>query len=91
MPTCPFCGSRAVASEPATGKGSVYSWVGVEHAFDPAFAGEVPYVVGIVELAEGPCLAARLEGEAGFGAAVQAKFVRHGSWTELRFAASSAA
>jgi uncharacterized OB-fold protein len=91
MPTCPYCASRQFVEERASGRGSVYSWVGVDHPFDERFAAEVPYVVAIVELAEGPRLAARLDSQPVIGAPVEARFVRHGSWTELRFAALAAA
>jgi len=91
MPTCPYCGSRSFATEAASGRGSVYSWVGVDHPFDQRFAADVPYVVAVVELAEGPRLAARLQGAPVFGGAVEARFVNHGTWTELGFATSDAA
>jgi uncharacterized OB-fold protein len=69
----------------------VYSWIGVDHPFDQRFAADVPYVVAVVELSEGPRLAARLEGEPLFGGAVESRFLNHGTWTELRFAVSDTA
>jgi len=38
----------------AGGTGTVYSFVVVRRAFHPAWEGDVPYVVAIVELEEGP-------------------------------------
>jgi uncharacterized OB-fold protein len=86
MPTCPHCGERGASIELAVGQGSVYSWVEVLYPLDPQFADEVPYTVGVVELVEGPRIAARLEGTVDFGTAVEARFVHHADWTELRFA-----
>ena len=83
--------SRKFVEEPASGRGAVYSWVGVDHPFDERFAADVPYVVAIVELAEGPRLAARLESLPVIGGSVEARSIEHGSWTELRFAAPAAA
>ncbi|KXX54202.1 Zn-ribbon domain-containing OB-fold protein [Rhodococcus sp. LB1] len=45
---------------PSSGKGSVFTKVVVEQVNDPAFAAEVPYVLAIVALDEGPHIPARL-------------------------------
>jgi hypothetical protein len=37
----------------AKGVGTVYSFTIVHHAYSPAYEGEIPYVVAIVELEEG--------------------------------------
>jgi uncharacterized OB-fold protein len=89
MPTCPYCGARGASEQHAVGRGSVYSWVQVVHSLDERFADEVPYTVAVVELEEGPRIAARVEGEVDFGSAVEARFVDHDDWTELRFARTS--
>ena len=60
LPTCPYCGSRTVSIVAATGTGRVYSWVTVRHALAPAAAGEIPYAVAVVELAEGCRVLGRL-------------------------------
>ncbi len=43
-----------------SGRGSVFAHVVVRQVTDPAFAGEVPYVLGLVELDEGPLFPARI-------------------------------
>ncbi|MGE0387475.1 MAG: Zn-ribbon domain-containing OB-fold protein [Gammaproteobacteria bacterium] len=40
----------------AAGTGRVYSWAVTHQVYHPAFAAEVPYVVAVVELDEGPRL-----------------------------------
>ncbi len=60
LPTCPYCGSRAVAIVAAAGTGRVYSWVTVRQALTPAAVSEVPYAVAVVELAEGCRVLGRL-------------------------------
>ncbi|MBI3044664.1 MAG: OB-fold domain-containing protein [Betaproteobacteria bacterium] len=57
---CPFCGSPRLAWEPCSGKGTIYSYTEVFRAPSKAFAGEVPYLVAIVALEEGPHLMTRL-------------------------------
>jgi uncharacterized OB-fold protein len=86
MPTCPYCGARGATDLDATGRGSVYSWVQVVYPLDDRFADQVPYTVAVVELDEGPRIAARVEGTVDFGSAVEARFVDHADWSELRFA-----
>ncbi len=39
---------------PASGRGTVYTFSVVRHAFRRAWEPLVPYVVGVIELAEGP-------------------------------------
>ncbi len=53
-PICDHCLSAKANWEPSSGEGTVYSFVVVHRAFHPAWEEEVPYVVAIVELAEGP-------------------------------------
>lgn len=59
-PVCPFCLSDAITWRTATGRGRIASWVRVHKAWFPAFAGQVPYTVVLVELAEGPRLIASM-------------------------------
>jgi uncharacterized OB-fold protein len=54
VPACPHCGAARPAAEPVSGAGTIYSWVTVHIALDPRFAGDVPYAIVAVELAEGP-------------------------------------
>jgi uncharacterized protein len=39
-----------------SGRGTIYTFTVVRQAFDPAFAGDIPYVVALVELQEAPGL-----------------------------------
>ncbi|MEE9202409.1 MAG: OB-fold domain-containing protein [Dehalococcoidia bacterium] len=51
-PTCPHCNSGDLTWTKVSGRGKVYSWIVVTRNIHPAFAGEVPYVVAVVELEE---------------------------------------
>jgi uncharacterized OB-fold protein len=62
LPSCPYCATEDPEVIQAKGAGSLYSWVVVHHAFDPAFAGDVPYVVAAVQLDEGARVYGRLQG-----------------------------
>jgi len=53
-PICRSCLSSHQEWVPASGNAAVYTFVVVHHAFHAAFEEEVPYVVAIVELEEGP-------------------------------------
>lgn len=59
---CPHCFSEHVSWTSASGRGTIYSYTVVHRAFGP-FAGETPYVVAIVELAEGVRMMTRIVGE----------------------------
>ena len=58
---CPACLSRDVTPVLASGRGTVHSWTVAHHAFHPAFKGELPYTLVIVDLAEGPRMLGRFE------------------------------
>lgn len=62
LPCCPSCQSELIEHVEAAGTGTLYSWVVMRRALDPAFAGAVPYVVAAVELDEGARLFSRLVG-----------------------------
>ena len=51
---CPLCYSSKTEWIRASGKGTVFSFVVYHKAFHPAFEADLPYVVAIVELREGP-------------------------------------
>ena len=53
---CPACLSAAVEWVPASGRGTVWSWIRMWQRYYPAFDAERPYVVAYVELEEGPRL-----------------------------------
>ncbi|HEY4135751.1 MAG TPA: Zn-ribbon domain-containing OB-fold protein [Alphaproteobacteria bacterium] len=59
---CPHCTAADFAWVEVSGKGKVYSFVVFERVYHPAFEGEVPYVVALVELAEGPRLLTNVVG-----------------------------
>jgi uncharacterized OB-fold protein len=59
-PGCPRCASTEVRLVEASGRGRVYSWVVVNRALDPAFAGDAPYVILTVDLDEGARIFGRL-------------------------------
>ena len=61
MPGCPHCGNETGTVVVASGDASLYSCTVCHVAFDPMFADDVPYVVGVVDLPEGARLIARLE------------------------------
>ena len=48
---CPFCGGERWGYEPSAGRGTVYSFTVVHRPPEPAF--EAPYVLAIVDVAEG--------------------------------------
>ena len=90
MPACPWCGATSADWSVVSGRGQVYSWVGVRRALTPDFESEVPYTIAAVALTEGARVFARLEGPEpqAPGGAVTATYVDHAEWTELRFAPS---
>ncbi len=58
---CDRCYSLAVEWIDASGRGVVHSWTVAHHAFHPAFGGELPYTLVIVDLEEGPRVMGRLD------------------------------
>lgn len=61
---CDGCSNEALEWTPASGKGSIYSFVVMHQVLHPAFRDEVPYNVIVVELDEGPRLTSNLAGTA---------------------------
>ena len=59
---CPHCLSADFAWVESKGKGRIYSFVVYTRVYHPAFADDVPYVVAIVELDEGPRLLSNIVG-----------------------------
>jgi uncharacterized OB-fold protein len=53
---CTHCLSEDAAWHEASGSGRVHSFAVLHRVYHPAFANEVPYVVVVVELDEGPRL-----------------------------------
>jgi uncharacterized protein len=75
---CPHCGSPALVALTASGCGEVYSFTIVRQA-SGAWRDAIPYVIGYVELAEGPRILTNI-----VGCAPEA--VRVGMPVELSFA-----
>ena len=57
---CPHCGSRRLEWRHANGRGTLYSFV-INHR-PPAWRKQVPYVIAVVELDEGPRMMSNLIG-----------------------------
>ena len=90
MPGCPRCGWAASSQVVASGTGRVYSWIVVHRPIGTFSEEELPAVIATVELDEGCRVLGRLEGASGAAVdlPVTARFVDHGDWTELAFAAA---
>ncbi len=56
---CPHCSSQQLSWVTASGKGTIYSYTVVHQAYGP-FAGDVPYVIALVTLAEDVRMMTRL-------------------------------
>jgi uncharacterized protein len=53
---CPHCHSAAVEWTDVSGRGTIYTFTIARRPAGPAFKPDVPYVVALVELEEGPRL-----------------------------------
>ncbi len=53
---CRGCGGTALAWTEVAGRGRLFSWSVVRRAFIPQLADQVPYVTGLVALAEDPAV-----------------------------------
>ena len=54
---CPSCGAReGIEWRKLSGRGEIYSFTVIRQVIDnsPAFQAEIPFVIGLVELEEGP-------------------------------------
>jgi uncharacterized OB-fold protein len=59
---CSHCLSREATWAPGSGRGTIFSYAIMHQVYHPGFAGEVPYAVVVVELAEGVRLVSNLVG-----------------------------
>jgi uncharacterized OB-fold protein len=59
---CRHCLSADFAWQESKGQGRIYSFVVYHRVYHPAFEGDVPYVVAIIELDEGPRLLSNIIG-----------------------------
>jgi len=62
LPRCPHCHADNLGWRDVSGDGTVYSYTVVRHPTHFAFADSIPYILAIVELAEGPRLVTALSG-----------------------------
>ena len=51
---CPVCISGDIAWIEASGRGRLYSYTVARRPQSPEFAGDVPYIIAAIKLAEGP-------------------------------------
>jgi uncharacterized OB-fold protein len=79
-PVCPKCLSEKQSWVPVSGRGTVLSWVRFHRAYWDGFAADIPYIVALVGLEEGPLLYSNLVGrqdaEPPVGAPVEVVFER---------------
>jgi hypothetical protein len=59
---CPACHSQKAGWLTSTGKGRIYTFVVYRIAYHPAFTDDLPYIVAIVEMGEGPRLLTNIVG-----------------------------
>ena len=75
---CPNCGGPSLTWEPVSGRGTVHSYTVAHRAPHPVFADQLPLIVAIVALAEGPRMVTNLvgcePGDVEVGMAVEACF-----------------
>lgn len=92
MSHCPYCAKPEHTWQVLSGRGVVYSWIVVRRAFWPEFEDEVPYALVSVDLDEGVRVVTRVDDidSLDFGLRVEATYVAHPDWVELRFAKASA-
>jgi uncharacterized OB-fold protein len=60
--TCPHCLSTNFSFQNVSGKGKIFSFVTFHRVYRPAFTNDVPYVVALIELDEGPRLLSNIMG-----------------------------
>ncbi|MBC8188716.1 MAG: Zn-ribbon domain-containing OB-fold protein [Proteobacteria bacterium] len=60
--TCPSCGGSSLSWSPVSGRAKVYSYTVAYRAPHPVFAAQLPLVVAIVELEEGPRMVTNIVG-----------------------------
>ena len=54
MPLCPHCQSAEREWRTVAGRGTLYSWTEIHHAFDVRYAGPLPYIVALIDFADAP-------------------------------------
>jgi uncharacterized OB-fold protein len=55
-PPCRYCGETRLTWTPVSGRGSLFSWCVLHHAWIPQFKEQLPFVSGLISLAEDPAV-----------------------------------
>ena len=85
---CPYCHCEDLSWIEASWRGVIYSFTVCRRPAGPAFADEVPDVVALVDLAEGPRMMSRILGDpaaVAIGQAVEVRFERQSDGLVLPF------
>lgn len=56
QPICPYCRSYEFNWRILSGAGMIASWTVVHHAHNPWFRSQLPYIVGVISIAEDPAV-----------------------------------
>ncbi|WP_456390640.1 Zn-ribbon domain-containing OB-fold protein [Profundibacter sp.] len=77
---CPHCFSDKLKFDTVSGRGTVHSYTISRRPAGPGFADEVPYVVALIDLQEGPRMMSRVETDdvdgVQIGSSVEVIFVK---------------
>jgi len=77
---CPYCHSDNLSFDTVSGRGEVHTFTIARRPAGPAFADDVPYVVALIELEEGPRMMSRIQTDdpenVHIGAKVEVTFVK---------------
>ena len=57
---CSSCSATELQWVQASGSGTVVTWTVVRHPVSPAYAADIPYVIALIELDEGPTMMAQI-------------------------------
>ena len=84
---CDSCYGDVAHWKPARGRGTLHSWTVAHHAFHPAFAAELPYVLVTVDLEDGVRAMGRWRGDTALtlGLVVQGRFEAREGGVDLVF------
>ena len=86
---CARCGDAALQWQDASGNGAVVAASVVSRAPSDEFLALAPYLLVLVQLAEGPCVMGHAAPGTAIGEAVKAGTVAHGERRLLRFSPTS--
>jgi len=77
---CPYCHSDNLKFDTVSGRGEVHTFTIARRPAGPAFGDDVPYVVALIELEEGPRMMSRIQTDdpekVRIGAKVEVTFVK---------------